>query len=804
MRLRYFLVFIFFALALAPLLLFRAWPHSTVLQNELDEVHERHLLLARNLATALERYHRDISATFDLLLNEPGHWQDGSGVAEMLDNLLFRNICIADLPSGRVVTTIGAAKKPCPQTVPVETLTRILSFATDDSVQFGQVVGAPDGENIMHVAKLLPNNQIAIGAISTQYFVDLGEQISFGVLGHAAIVDHKGNVLAHPLPDWIAARKNIAKVSAVQRMFAGETGVETFFSPALKGDMIAGFTSVQPVGWGVMIPQPIVELYAKANEAHQSAMVVMLLGVGGALIMAMVVSIYTARPLERISGAAHSIAQGNLKPGGLAARWRFLPIEFKQLQANFANMVVRLRENIAMINTLAFVDGVTGLGNREYFLRRLKAIVGRNQTEDHGLLLFIDLDGFKGVNDTLGHDAGDEVLREVGQRLTRLMRIQPLENAFAELQSGLVLDGPADVVISRLGGDEYAMFVPYTAFDGQISELANDVLRVIGEPFSVRETKAYIGASIGIARFPDHGTDHTVLLKAADLAMYAAKRNGKNHCKQFAPRMLDEMAHRRAFAEEISAAFRAGEFVPYFQPQFRLEDMSVSGVEALVRWHHPTRGLLGPAAFLEAAEEMDVVREIDELVLSASLDLVKEIRASGVEVPLLSVNLSPGRLLDPSFIDSVRTKLPLDFQLNFELVESMFLDSVDDRTVWVLEELSEMGVGLELDDFGSGHASIIALLNLRPDTLKIDRHLVANMVYNEDPRALVKSIIDMGKSLGIQVTAEGIEDQSQIEMLASMGCDFAQGFELARPMTADQLREFLSAQGGVKQIAFEA
>ncbi|HSG94643.1 MAG TPA: sensor domain-containing phosphodiesterase, partial [Afifellaceae bacterium] len=280
MKLRTILFLLFCVLTLVPVVLFWVWPHSKALEGEFDEVRDRHLLLAQNLGAALERYHRDVSAAFNLLAAnfDHDHHIRIRRSNEVLFNLGFRHICMAEAATGRVVAEFSPAFKKCPEFVPAERFAFFTSIARADEISFTEVMAGPDGRPIIYLVRRL-SDRIVIGALTTDYFVRLGKAISFGAKGHAAIVDHKGNVLAHPLDSWIAARKNIAKVSAVKRMLKGETGIETFYSPALKGDMVAGFTTVSGPGWGVMIPQPVEELIAKAERIKYSVVIVFAAGI---------------------------------------------------------------------------------------------------------------------------------------------------------------------------------------------------------------------------------------------------------------------------------------------------------------------------------------------------------------------------------------------------------------------------------------------------------------------------------------------------------------------------------------------
>ena len=460
MRLRYALITLFLILTAVPLTVFWAWPHSKLLQNEFEDVRDRHLLLARNLGAALERYHQDVTTAFNLISTNVIKGRTIEQPQDLLLNLSFRHICIADEVSGEVVSEVSPVALPCPKYVPDKRLYLFARMAREDKAVFSEVLEGPGGVNVMYVVRRV-GPLLAIGALNTDYFVRLGKAISFGVLGHAAIVDHKGNVLAHPLDSWIAARKNIAKVSAVARMLNGETGIETFYSPALKGDMIAGFTVVPDAGWGVMIPQPVVELHQRAEEAEANAATVFMFGLAIACVGAWVVAILFARPLELISRAAETFVSGE-EPAEIAESdgWH-VPVEFRRVQSSFNAMVRRLRDNSISIQKLAFQDSVTGLANRTMFRKYVSAKLTELQTAGRGgLMIFIDLDGFKAVNDNHGHDLGDELLRCFAVRLTALFDQLGLKPAGEDEPLSLQAQLSSSYMLARLGGDEFAILSP--------------------------------------------------------------------------------------------------------------------------------------------------------------------------------------------------------------------------------------------------------------------------------------------------------------------------------------------------------
>jgi predicted signal transduction protein with EAL and GGDEF domain len=787
-RLRYLLLLLFLLLSLGPLLLFRAWPYSAVLQGELDEVHERHLLLANNLAAALERYHQDLVTTFELLLDTPETWTRAGPINRVLTNLNFQHVCIVDWGTGRVLTTLATESVPCPDTVPAATMASLTALVEPDTVAFSSVVETSTGENVIHMVKKTGEN-LAIGTIKTSYFRELGEAISFGVMGHAAIVDHTGLALSHPLADWVATRKDMSQISAVQRMLNHETGVEIFYSPALKGDMIAGFTFVDPVGWGVMIPQPLSELYERAADARQSSFIVLLIGTISALTLALIVSWRVVRPLEQISHASAMIADGKLSVPKPDERARFLPTELRELQNQFHKMVRRLGENMSTINVLIYVDAITGLGNRAFFQKSLDVALSNG---DQGSLLLIDLDGFKSVNDMHGHDGGDKVLRILGNRLCQIAGIPRLEETTRTTVDDLSTCGNASAFVSRLGGDEFVMWLP-TANGEDVKAAAESILTQMRDKIYINDIEVKMGASVGIARYPRDGADRTNLVKAADLAMYEAKKSGKNQYLSFLTEMKTAVIAKRQLGHEIEAGLRNGQFLPYFQPQFSLPDRRISGVEALARWQHPERGLLNPSDFIDTAEEVGLLTEIDATILEQSVQCLSELAKTDMKIASLAVNISEKRLISPDLLETLSHFPILPFELRFELLETMTLDKIEGRLAWTLDIIREKGYLLDLDDFGSANASVLGLMNVEPSHLKIDRNLIMGMKAGNVAERLVRSIIEMGHSLEIPIIAEGAEDMTCVRLLEALDCDFVQGFALARPGSYENLVAFVQS-----------
>jgi diguanylate cyclase (GGDEF)-like protein len=431
-------------------------------------------------------------------------------------------------------------------------------------------------------------------------------------------------------------------------------------------------------------------------------------------------------------------------------------------------VVDRLRES----DRRAVTDDLTGLGNRRHLVDRLRAAIAAAADEEGELsLLLIDLDGFKELNDTLGHHAGDEVLRQIGPRLKHILR--------------------ADDTLARLGGDEFAVVL--APGDEATASAAGLRLRAALErPFEVGEIRVHIDASVGIALFPDHSRDALGLLQRADVAMYEAKRMRTGHEVYLQSR--DRHSRQRLrLVGELHGALETGQLVLHYQPKVYLRTGTVTGLEALVRWQHPERGLLGPGHFLPLVEQSGLTRALTSFVIDRALEELTELRSGGLDLDV-AVNLGPADLLDlglPSEVDRLlRLRRCAPQHLHLEVSEDVVMADVD-RTVDVLRGLRAVGVRTALDDFGAGHAALGQLKQLEVDTLKIDCAFVMRLAQDARDAAIAQSLVDLGRRLGLRVVAEGVETREAWELLVRWGCDEAQGHLLARPMPAGELVDWL-------------
>jgi diguanylate cyclase (GGDEF)-like protein len=435
-----------------------------------------------------------------------------------------------------------------------------------------------------------------------------------------------------------------------------------------------------------------------------------------------------------------------------------------------------LRDAEARLRHQAFHDGLTGLPNRARLAERVARVLerGGSRAADAAAVLFIDLDGFKLVNDTLGHEAGDELLVSIAGRIRDCLR-------------------HGDTA-ARLGGDEFAVLLEGLASAQQGDEVADRLRRALSAPIDVRGREFVVHASIGIVH-RDQGSDCEDLLRKADLAMYEAKSRGGDRVEAFRAELLTDADTRRELANDLRGAVERGELELRFQPIVDLADGRTCAVEALARWRHPRRGLLDPAAFIPVAEQTGLIDGIGRCILEQAC------RAAaawpGADAPKVTVNVSSAQLRKPTFALEVAIALEQHglpaARLMLEVTESVAIDT-DPETEQTLQGLRRLGVGLALDDFGTGYSSLSHLAHTSVDLLKLDRAFLADM--DEDPvqARLVGAVIQLATSLGVSIVAEGIEREGQLAKLRELGGHLGQGFLLGPPVEPAELAADLSCQ----------
>jgi diguanylate cyclase (GGDEF)-like protein/PAS domain S-box-containing protein len=442
-------------------------------------------------------------------------------------------------------------------------------------------------------------------------------------------------------------------------------------------------------------------------------------------------------------------------------------------------MIVRdIRDRVeaqARIRHMAHHDELTGLPNRAAFIERANVLLPLARTSGHGLaMLFIDLDHFKRVNDSLGHPVGDVLLQTVAGRIISTLR-------------------EADLV-ARFGGDEFVLLLSGPSGATAVSEVASKLLAAIGAPLLMEGVSISVTPSIGVALFPEHGDTAGELIKHADTAMYQAKMRGRAGFEFFRPAMAEAARAELALESRLAQAVAEQEFVLHYQPQLRLSDGMLLGVEALLRWRHPEQGLLLPDRFLPLAEARRLILPIGQWVLRSALAQALRWRREGLAAVPVAVNLSALQFQAGDFVASIQgalaeTGADADM-LELELTERMLMDDLH-GVYSTLTQLRQLGVRLAVDDFGTGYTSLQHLRQLPLDLLKIDRSFVTGLPADAGSLAIASAIVQMGHGLGLQVLAEGVETDAQRACVLALGCDAQQGFLACPPLDAQELDRWL-------------
>lgn len=432
------------------------------------------------------------------------------------------------------------------------------------------------------------------------------------------------------------------------------------------------------------------------------------------------------------------------------------------------------------LDQLAHHDQLTGLPNRVFLQAHLPRAIERATAEKTLLaVLFLDLDRFKHVNDSLGHEVGDKLLQEIAKRVRAAVR-------------------PDDVVV-RMGGDEFVVLLHSTRTHEEINSAANRINSVLSGPVVIDGRAVVATVSIGVSVFPRDGATMGELLKHSDTAMYQAKDSGRNNYQVFSPKMDQQLKRRVAIENALRAALKLGQLEVHYQPVIEIATKRLAGMEALLRWKHPTQGYIAPASFVEVAEDSGLILPIGQFVLDRVTDDIAHWREQKRRLVPVAVNISAVQLERTKLHEVIRTALAKhDISpqlLQLELTESsLFEKRTGEFREDALGSLRDLGVKIVIDDFGTGYSSLQYLKRWHVDALKIDRGFVADIVTDPSDFAIVSAIIAMARSLKIQVVAEGIEGWQQLEMLRSMGCHLAQGFLFAAPVPAERAIRFLKAE----------
>ena len=895
------------ALSIGPVLLLGTQLKHPAMQRELEAVHEKHLMVARHLTEALDRYARDAAAVFRNSVGMQRAGTDTRQLGELLGDLHFRHVCVVD-GDGHVLSSVVSGNGSVSGRLGPAVREKVLPLLTRDTVTFAPVMAGGNGEPLIFIGEMLDEGLYAVGAIRPDYLVELQQAISFGQKGHAAIVDQTGRVLAHPRDDWRAEMKDISGVEPVRRMIGGDTGVSVFYSPVLDQQMVAGYSVVGTSGWGAMVPQPLTELEDSARNLVRITVAIGFLGAIAAAILSWWLAGYLARPVVAVTRAARRLTRG--KPTEAISLSDRAPAELDSLATSFNLMVTRIseanrqlqasearfkdfaetaadwfwetnaehrftylseqferstgisagdcldatldsvfgartsseqqhrsyvqalgeqnpledielkwqrsdgtariqhvsgvpcvdhdgvfrgyrgtgrdvttaRELSQQLSHQASHDSLTGLINRrEFELQLAREIDDVGRTNSQHALCFMDLDQFKIVNDTSGHVAGDELLKQLGDVLKAHVRRGDL--------------------VARIGGDEFAVLLKDCSLREAL-RVSNGLRKSVDDFRFGWEDKLFdVGVSIGLVAINrDSGTIDEVL-RQADAACYMAKESGRNRVQVFRPDDEDQVRRQGElnWVHRLNAAMDQGALQLHCQEivSLREESSASRGCEILLRMEVAPGELVSAAAFLPAAERYNLAARIDRYVIDEVFNWFRMYPRSAQRFDICTVNLSGQTFGNEDFADFLARQLadsPVDPRhICFEITETAAIASLSSATQFI-SRVKQFGCRFALDDFGSGLSSFAYLKSLPVDYLKIDGVFVRDIANDPVDRIMVRSINDMAHALGKQTIAEFVESEAVLRLLREIGVDFAQGYYISRPQPVptgfDDLRAY--------------
>ena len=516
------------------------------------------------------------------------------------------------------------------------------------------------------------------------------------------------------------------------------------------------------------------------------------LGLG--LVVAAVLVNQITGPLRRMTRSVNQVSDGEIDQKIELEG----PREIRQLGGAVATMLTTLKQNIEQVHELAYVDRITQLPNREFFRMELtRAIKRAARQKTNGAVLFVDLDGFKRVNDTYGHDIGDQLLSEFSERMGTLLRAEDLigYDSVNELDknthnSDQETDDPAEnknkQMVARLGGDEFTILLSDIRDETDAATVSKRIIQSTEVPFIIEGTHITIGASVGIATFPRDGSDYETILKSADMAMYLAKEEGKNTFRYFSEELNHEASTRMQIESDLRTALDKSEFELFYQPKIDCATGLPKAVEALVRWNHPLKGMIQPMDFIPVAEDCGLILPLGKWVLEEACRQLVEFEKSGLDI-CVAVNISTAQFERADFCETVAgimDETGVDpRKVELEISESIAMQNPE-RVLAHIEVLKKLGIRFAIDDFGTGYSNLSQLSRIPFNVFKIDRSFVDMLTNREDEhgRIIVRTILAMANSLNYETVAEGVETVAQLEFLKENGCTYAQGYYFARPM----------------------
>ena len=777
----------YLAVACAPLLLLAlatAWIGSVSLKSAAEQMQGE--VAARVSSSVAQHLAKAVSDIATLNQYADLKQTDSDATQKILARTLiqsdsFQTLAIVD-SAGRVGLFFDKERLTPPDDFVDADLTRLITATRESKAPGFGAFRQIDASGRPHILLSYPLEDLRTGEVRKTLIAILQGEALWRILRETRltedrdvyVVDDSGALIAHRDPVLVQQGRRLEHPDA-----AG-------LRAGLQGDLVimaSRRVEVKGVSYLIVAEEALFAALSPAVWLITIIVALLFAGIFAAVRLSRQTNKQIVEPIEKISNVAISVGSGDLS----ARTQLYGDDEISHLGQVFDEMTVKVRhlmmtteeqkrvlqEKNIEIQQQALHDALTDLPNRRYLDAHLSDVESRSKRDQQDYaIIHMDLDRFKEINDTIGHDAGDYILKHAAKVLNDTVREH--DHAF------------------RIGGDEFVIVVSPAPSTRAIEALAQRITSAIRTPIPFQGHMLRVGASAGVAFGRDADQNARAALVNADLALYRAKKNGRNRVEFFTQDLQRQILESKETADQLLVALERQEFFPVFQPQFYADTMELRGLEVLCRWRHPQRGVLAPGWFWETASDMHLIGQIDKIIFSKSADTLERLRASGVAIPKISFNVTADRLMLPDLPETLRTCINRDTAISLELLESMSLDTLSDQMQMSLDALREKDIEIEIDDFGSCRASIAGLMSVSPQAMKIDRQIVIPITHSERHLRLVEAIIEIGKTLSIEVVAEGVETDEHIDLLQRLGCSTLQGYGLARPMPEEELAVFLT------------
>ncbi len=610
-------------------------------------------------------------------------------------------------------------------------------------------------------------------------------EMRFGETGYAFLVNGNGQVLAHPDSKYLSGKKlkDLRDYTPVKNFLSNQKNDDILFFKDNEGkNWITYYVGVNN-GWGVIVVQEGVEFLKSEQEFKNLSFFIAGITLIGLIIITTTLANRLIAPISNLTDVASGIANGEYEGEITINRQDELGL----LAQSFNQMIEGIKKSTAELRHAVIHDRLTGLYNRAYFNQELLKLINifQNKSDYLFAVLFIDLDRFKIINDTLGHETGDRLLIEISHRLKRSVRGEDL--------------------VARFGGDEFVILLKKIDSLEKANLIAERIQSELSKPINLKQNEVFITASIGICFSDCDYKNVEDFLRDADTAMYEAKSKGKACYKIFKPIMHQKIKQRLELEKDLRGAIKNSEFELFYQPIIELSSQKITGFEALLRWQHPEKGLISPGEFIPVAEETGQIIEIGWWVLQTACSQLMEWENEYRKGLILSVNISPIQFAQADFTPKIKEIIQeIGFQpqnLILEITESTIIKDLE-RAKLIIEELIAQNIKIAMDDFGTGYSCLSYLYQLPISKLKIDRSFVQDLEIDRDKLEVIRAIANLGHSLGINLVAEGIETEEQLKIIRELNCTYGQGYLFSKPQTIEKAEALILYQQNLSKTQF--